>query len=215
MPSSHHKLLKSDIFGRITLSEIGADRVIVRDARPARWWARAVARRLLSREARALAVLDCQDGIPELVEAERERLLRRYIDGTPMHVAAPTDPAYFRCAMRLLRRVHRLGVVHNDLAKEANWIVTPARLPALVDFQLAWHAPRRGRLFRLLAREDLRHLLKHKRTYCPSHLTERERCILSTPSLPSRMWMRTGKPVYLFVTRRLLGWADREGAADR
>jgi hypothetical protein len=27
--------------------------------------------------------------------------------------------------------------------------------------------------------------------------------------------MNTVKPVYLFVTRRLLGWADREGAADR
>ncbi len=27
--------------------------------------------------------------------------------------------------------------------------------------------------------------------------------------------MGTVKPVYLFVTRRILGWADREGAADR
>jgi hypothetical protein len=27
--------------------------------------------------------------------------------------------------------------------------------------------------------------------------------------------MRIVKPPYLFVTRRLLGWADREGAADR
>jgi hypothetical protein len=26
---------------------------------------------------------------------------------------------------------------------------------------------------------------------------------------------RTGKPLYRFVTRRLLGWADREGAGDR
>jgi hypothetical protein len=27
--------------------------------------------------------------------------------------------------------------------------------------------------------------------------------------------MGTGKKLYLFVTRRLLGWADREGAGDR
>jgi hypothetical protein len=27
--------------------------------------------------------------------------------------------------------------------------------------------------------------------------------------------MKTVKPVYLFVTRRLFGWADREGAGDR
>jgi hypothetical protein len=63
--------------------------------------------------------------------------------------------------------------------------------------------------------EDLRHLLKHKRTYCASHLTAREREILASPALISRLWMLTGKPVYLFVTRRLLGWADREGAGDR
>jgi hypothetical protein len=27
--------------------------------------------------------------------------------------------------------------------------------------------------------------------------------------------MASGKPVYRFITRRLLGWADREGAGDR
>ena len=84
-----------------------------------------------------------------------------------------------------------------------------------MDFQLAWFNPRRGRLFRVLAHEDLRHLLKHKRTYCADRLTRREKQILANPSVPSRIWMRTGKPVYLFVTRKLLGWADREGAADR
>jgi hypothetical protein len=84
-----------------------------------------------------------------------------------------------------------------------------------VDFQLAMVSVRRGRLFRALAREDLRHLLKHKRTYCPERQTARERRILATPALHSRIWMATGKPVYRFVTRRLLGWEDREGASDR
>jgi hypothetical protein len=85
----------------------------------------------------------------------------------------------------------------------------------VIDFQLAWRPRRRGRLFRLLAREDLRHLLKHKRTYCAAHLTQRERAILERRSFLSRAWMATGKPLYLCVTRRLLGWADREGAGDR
>jgi hypothetical protein len=31
----------------------------------------------------------------------------------------------------------------------------------------------------------------------------------------SWLWMATAKPIYRFVTRRLLGWADREGAGDR
>jgi hypothetical protein len=73
----------------------------------------------------------------------------------------------------------------------------------------------RGRLFRMLAYDDLRHLLKHKRTYRPQDLTARERAILLRRSPLAAAWARTGKPVYRFVTRRLLGWSDREGAGDR
>jgi hypothetical protein len=39
--------------------------------------------------------------------------------------------------------------------------------------------------------------------------------MLARPGAISRLWMATGKPVYTFITRRLLGWADREGAGDR
>jgi serine/threonine protein kinase len=132
-----------------------------------------------------------------------------------MQLARPRDPAYFRAARALLARLHRRGIAHNDLAKEPNWLVTPAGAPALVDFQLALVSHRRGRLFRTLGREDIRHLLKHKRSYCPALLTARERRILATPSAVSRAWMATGKRAYTFVTRRLFGWSDREGAGDR
>ena len=215
MQATHSKLLKKDVFGQVRREGTGPDTVVVRDLRPAAWWARSVARRLLLREARALAVLDGEPGVPALLEAGRDTLTRAFIEGTPMYEARPEDPAYFLQAGKLLRRLHRLGMVHNDLAKEANWLVTADGRPAVIDFQLACYAPRRGRLFRVLAREDLRHLLKHKRTYCPMRLTTRERHILARPSVPSRIWMRTGKPLYLLITRRLFGWADREGAADR
>lgn len=132
-----------------------------------------------------------------------------------MQVARPQNADYFRAAQRLLSAVHRRGIAHNDLAKEPNWLVTPTGSPALVDFQLALVAPRRGWLFRILAREDIRHLLKHKWIYCPALLTARERGILAKPAALFRFWMATGKPVYNFVTRRLFGWADREGAGDR
>jgi hypothetical protein len=57
--------------------------------------------------------------------------------------------------------------------------------------------------------------LKHKRYYCSEHLTERERAILAQPGRLSSVWMSLGKPAYLFVTRKLLRWSDREGAGDR
>jgi serine/threonine protein kinase len=132
-----------------------------------------------------------------------------------MQQARPADPAYFREALRLLRRLHAAGVLHNDLAKEPNWLVTTDGRPALVDFQLAARPRLRGVVFRTLAYDDLRHLLKHKRSYCAPRLSERQRRILARRSIISGAWARTGKPIYRLITRRLLGWSDREGAGDR
>src|SRR3546814_14109689 len=108
------------------------------------------------------------------------------------------DLAYFRAARRLLQGLHRRGVAHNDLAKEANWLVLADGRPALIDFQLAVLGKPRSRWMRLLAREDLRPLLKHKRTYCPQSITPAER-----RSLKRTSWLRdarfaTGKHAYRF-----------------
>jgi hypothetical protein len=132
-----------------------------------------------------------------------------------MQITKPKSLAYFENARRLLAQIHRAGVAHNDSAKEPNWLVLKNGEPSLIDFQLATISKRRGKIFRILAREDIRHLLKHKRTYCPDSLTPRERKILQTPSPLSWIWMRTGKQIYLFMTRRIFGWQDREGAGDR
>lgn len=209
------KLLKKDIFGQISLVQSDDGLVVRRDTRDAALAVRWIARRLLAREARVLAVLDGISGIPQLIKADRDTLDRTYVEGTPMQVGRPTEIEYFRAAARLLRQLHRQNVVHNDLAKEPNLLLTIEGQPAFIDFQLSWFARRRGRLFRVLAREDIRHLLKHKRTYCADFLTRREKAILANPSVLSRIWMLTVKPVYLFVTRRILGWEDREGAGDR
>ena len=209
------RLLKKDLFGEIRQSITAGETVVVRDIGPARVWVRALARLLLRREAKALAAIGNLDGVPHLVAGTRDSLTRSFLAGAPMHVAKPRDGHYFHSAAKLLRRLHRLGVVHNDLAKEPNFLVRDDGSPGIIDFQLAWYSRRRGRLFRLLAYEDLRHLLKHKRTYLPQKLTRREQAILARPTLPSRAYRATVKPVYIFVTHRLLGWEDREGAAER
>lgn len=209
------QVLKADLFGSVSLRPGGQGLLVRRDTTRARtglgWFARLLARR----EARALERLGGLPGTPVLIGFDGRRLDRSFIDGRPMQQARPAEAGYFRDALRLLRQLHLTGVTHNDLAKETNWLVTPEGRPALVDFQLAAVHRRRSGLFRTLAREDLRHLLKHKRTYLPSALTARQRRILATPAPHSRLWKATGKRVYLLVTRRLLGWADREGASDR
>ena len=212
---SDSKILKKDLFGEIRLSQQDNQTVVVRDsgaATPALRW---LARHLARREANALAALEDLDGVASVVSVGRDQLVRSYLDGTAMQHYKPTDPAYFKAAAGLLRQMHRRGVVHNDLAKEPNLLVLRDGGPAIIDFQLASYSQRRGKLFRIAAREDLRHLLKHKRTYCPQLLTAREQGLLENPSMPARIWRGTVKPVYLFITRRILGWSDREGASDR
>jgi RIO-like serine/threonine protein kinase len=208
-------ILKSDVFGTVTR----VDETVVRDARAARPWARRLAFHLMAREHRALTRLSLGrglDGVPRVLDYERGRLTRRWIEAAPMQLARPRDAQYFRAAARLVRRLHAANVIHNDLAKETNWLVTPEGRPALVDFQLAMTLQgKRGAFARALGHDDIRHLLKHKRSYAPDGLTAREKRILATPSAISRAWMASGKPVYLFITRRIFRWRDREGAADR
>ena len=205
--------LKRGSLGDVTCDMTTGSARIIRDLRSAR--ALSLARWLARREARALTQLDGASGFPRLIALERNRLIRSYLPGEVMYQASPRSREYFQEALRLVRRLHRLGVTHNDLAKEANWICDEGKVPGIVDFQLAICFSRRSRLFRLLAREDLRHLLKHKRHYRPDDLTEREQRILATPSWPARCWKALVKPCYLFLTRRLLGWPERDGAAER
>ncbi len=207
--------LKSDLFGRVIMVEQNGGQWIRRDTTAARVWARPIARWLARREARALLHANGMAGLPALLGWDGVTLERSWIEGQPMQRARPLDPNYYRHALTLLRRMHRAGIAHNDLAKEANWLVTPEGAPALVDFQLAWCPAKRGTIFRMLAREDLRHLFKHKRNYIPEKLTQRQIDMLNSPSWPARTWAATGKHVYLFITRKILRWRDREGANDR
>jgi len=204
-------LLKADELGRIERVERDGVTLIRRDIGSARWWARGFARRAAAREARALARLDGMDGVPRLLAWNGRVLERSYMAGQPMQMGKPVDAGYYRAALRLLAALHRRGIVHNDLAKEPNWLVREDGTPGLVDFQIAWTRGRRGPLFRLLAREDLRHLLKHKRTYVPDALTRRQRAMLARPAMHSRLWRATGKRLYKLIARRIFGYWDNEG----
>ena len=54
-----------------------------------------------------------------------------------------------------LRKLHRAGICHNDLAKEQNWLRGSDGRAYLTDFQLAACFKTRGWLFRIAAYEDL------------------------------------------------------------
>ena len=213
-------LLKRDVFstverGRFRRDDGEIDAVLRRlDQVP--WWSFIPARHLFMRERRALALARDLNVGPKLLWAGRQALVRGFIDGVALHLAKPTgDIAYFRSAKQALRKLHRAGICHNDLAKEQNWLRGVDGRAYLTDFQLAACFRTRGRLFRIAAYEDLRHLLKHKRSYAPEALTPKERQILARKSLVASIWLATGKKLYRAITRGVFNFTDREGGGRR
>jgi hypothetical protein len=213
-------LLKRDVFstverGRFRDQTSDVDAVLRRlDQVP--WWSFILARHLFARERRALQLARGLQVGPELLWAGRRALVRGFIDGVAMHLAKPRgDLAYFRSAKQTLRKLHRAGICHNDLAKEQNWLRGTDGRAYVTDFQLAACFRTRSRLFRIAAYEDLRHLLKLKKSYAPDALTPKERKILAHKSFVASIWLATGKKVYILITRGLLNFTDREGGGRR
>lgn len=213
-------LLKRDVFSTVERGHYRTDAgdvdAVLRRLDFVPWWSFVLALHLFARERKALARAKGLAVGPDLLWAGRRALVRGFIDGVALHLAKPYgDVAYFRSAKAALQRLHRARICHNDLAKEQNWLVGRDGSAYLTDFQLAACFNRRSRLFRIAAYEDLRHLLKHKRSYAPTALTPKERKILARKSFVASLWLATGKKVYRAITRGLFNFTDREGGGRR
>jgi hypothetical protein len=218
------QLLKRDAFGRVELVERAGLRIVRRVAcgggAPL---SRVVARALLRRERKALLALEPLDGVPRLVERtpSPEVLERTHLDGEPLHRVRELRVDFFERLEELVRALHARGVAHNDLHKEQNIIVRPDGAPGLIDFQLASVHGRSSSTLARRALDDLRHVAKHRRRYLrfarvadPAVAPARE-LLDAPPRAPKRkgvalVWRRTGKPLYNFLTRRVLGRRDGE-----
>jgi len=191
-----------------------AQAIIRRIVTASPWWSRPLAWLLARREIAALTALRGVKGTPQLISTDRHGLYRRWTEGAPLHLARPSEPDWYRDAFRLLRQMRRMGITHNDLAKPQNWLMGPDGSAEVIDFQLASRHRARGMLYRLMAYEDFRHLLKQMRAFAPGLMTPTGKRILARRSLPSRIWMASGKKIYNAVTRGF-GWSDGDGTGDR
>jgi len=213
-------VLKRDVLSSVErgrfLTDGGEVEAVLRRIDEVPWWSFVLARHLFGRERRALAAAGALGVAPPLCFAGRRVLVRGWIDGVALHLAKPHgDRAYFRSAKAVLRKLHRAGICHNDLAKEQNWLRGSDGRAYVTDFQLAMRFKHRNLLFRIAAYEDLRHLLKHKLRYAPEAISAAERRVLARKSLFTKAWMATGKRVYQWVTRDILRFTDREGGGPR
>jgi serine/threonine protein kinase len=146
--------------------------------------------------------------------------LRPFADGLPLHRATALPQNFFQLLEDAARELHAVGVCHNDLHKEQNIVVGTDGRPVLIDFQLATLHPGRptsgleGRWFVARCRDDLRHIQKHRRRYTrdgrgPEEEQVPDKARIKRTGIPL-VWMKTGKPLYNFVTRKVLGVRDGE-----
>src|SRR5438445_2615826 len=213
-------VLKRDPFSTVErgrfVTSAGEVEAVLRRIDQVPWWSLPIAHHLFLRERRALAIAGQLGIAPPLLFAGQRVLVRGWIEGVALQIAKPHgDRAYFHSARIAVRKLHRAGICHNDLSKQQNWLRGSDGRAYLTDFQLASCFKTRSRLLRIAAYEDLRHLLKHKRSYAPAALTPMERKILARNSVVASVWLATGKKVYQAITRGLFNFTDREGGGRR
>lgn len=216
--------LKRDELGRIELMDGPRGRVIRRvacgGAIPGSRW---LARRLMARERDSLRRVSNLDGVARVVEDSayastvalngrapnsKDVLLRSWVGGVPLYEATQLALNFFDLLDELAVALHALGVCHNDLHKEQNILVREDGYPALLDFQLASVHTTGGKQFEKRAREDLRHLQKHRRRYTrdgrgPEGASKGSGHGLQR-GLLARAWKRGGKPIYNFIAHGLI-----------
>ena len=225
-------LLKRDVFGCVERLDGPAGPLVRRVARGGRApLAGLVARVLMRRERRALAELEGLAGVPGLVEAPdavntpsslgwriapRDVLLRSFFAGEPLHKARELPLDFFDRLDALVVELHTRGVCHNDLHKEQNIVVAPDGRPQLIDFQLASVHRGSTKSFRRRSEDDLRHVQKHRRRYTRDGRGPVEAGVVHGAGFElrrrglARVWRRLGKPVYEWMTRKVLGTRDGE-----
>lgn len=217
------RVLKQDALGRIELVRCGEALAVRRLALGGKLpFSRRVARMLLAREERALRALAGLAGVARVLARASDggALVRSFLPGTPLCLATELPRDFFERLEELVLALHERGVCHNDLHKEANVLVGTDGYPGLVDFQLASRHARRGRTFRVRAREDLRHVWKHRSHYLRA-LGEADPLRAAPParSALAEGWRRFGKPLYRRVTsaaalREELGGAEPRRGKD-
>jgi serine/threonine protein kinase len=119
-------------------------------------------------------------------------------------------PDFFDQLIAIIQEVHQRRIFYADLNKRGNIICSTEGKPYLIDFQICLHLPvRKGwmgvlteKMFQRLVREDLYHLYKHKKTFQPQLMTEKEQQLAQRSNLNRRYRRLLWRPY--IVLKRLI-----------
>lgn len=191
-------VFKHDFFactGRY-LCEQTDERVVLKIGRLQSFWGIPcvwIGRFLHNREIKILKRLDDLDQVPKIIKTfGRNGLIYHYIAGKTLDEKPNLPDDFFGQSQALLEKIHQRNICYMDLNKRGNIIVGTDGRPYLIDFQISWCLPAKW-CRRLLQREDLYHLLKHKRRFRPDLLTQDEH-------------ISAGKPSLLIRVHRVIAW---------
>jgi hypothetical protein len=129
-------------------------------------------------------------------------LVHSYIPGRSLAGAASVPDGFFAALLELMDKIHRRGIAYVDANKCPNILVGDDGRPYLIDFQISWDVrllgdtPLNRWWLRRLQREDIYHLLKHRRRLRPDELTDQERQTSQHPSLLIRAHRWLTRPYF-------------------
>jgi hypothetical protein len=153
---------------------------------PLKW----LGRRLCDREVRIYEDLSDLPNIPPLLGRVGETgFVHRLAPGRPLKRNIAVPDGFFEQLQELLAELHRRGIAYLDTNKLSNIVLGDDGRPHLIDFQISWDERSLPPCLRAISRwwlrrmqrEDLYHVLKHKRRLRPDELSDDER----TASHPS------------------------------
>ena len=161
-------------------------------------------------EIRLYKMLDDIEGVPKYIaDVGRTGFAHEFIPGQPLKRTSLVNDDFFDNLESLLKKIHNRNVAYVDMNKAENIILGDDGRPYLIDFQISY-APRdipvvsilTKIILRQLQKEDLYHLLKHKRRIRPDLLTEKDIIASYNRSIPIKIHRIISKPY--FIVRRFL-----------
>jgi hypothetical protein len=156
---------------------------------------------LVRREVRFHGKLADLPNIPRVLATFGDiAFVREFVPGQPLAANLPIPDGFFDHLQRLIDQLHRRGIAYVDMNKRSNILLGEDGQPHLFDFQISWdrnRSPISGWWLRRFQREDLYHLLKHKRRFRPDELTADEQRISMQPSRLIRLHRTIARPYFL------------------
>jgi tRNA A-37 threonylcarbamoyl transferase component Bud32 len=176
----------------VRLLRDGSSLMVLKDYSQGNTTLKALGLLLLWREREAYARLAGLPGVPRLCGCLGPyALVTEYVES----YAASQAPAellndgFFRNLRVLIESMHKRGVVHGDLKRLDNILITPAGEPYLIDFSAAfWNGSNPAAAFVIphLVDDDLRAVYKLKQRRVPELLTLEEEAFLNRRSTIER-----------------------------